>query len=75
MPDKKDFPMIRLTQLAFQYFEQSKSRTIADALIQTERTHKLAMKDSLLRVHAELKRQLFTVQDALNTEMDEGEKF
>ena len=66
----KKLPDDTLAQLAFQYFEQSKSRSIADALIQTERTKQISDKDSLFRLHAELKRQLFVVQDAINIELD-----
>ena len=35
--------------LAFQYFEQSKSRTLADALSQTELTRRISDNDSLLK--------------------------
>ncbi len=59
-----------LNLLAFQYFEQSKSRSLADALAQAEQTRKISGEDSLLQVLADLKRQLFSAQDAINRESD-----
>ena len=58
--------------LAFQYFEQSKSRTLADALSQTELTRQISDNDSLLRALGDLKRQLFSAQDDLNKELDKA---
>ena len=58
--------------LAFQYFEQSKSRTLADALSQTELTRRISGNDSLLRTLGDLKRQLFSAQDAVNKELDKS---
>ncbi len=52
--------------LAFQYFEQSKSRSLADALAQTEQTRQISGNDSLFRVHGDLKRQLLSAQDAVS---------
>ena len=57
-----------VNSLTFQYFEQSKSRSLADALAQTEQTRRISNDDSLLQVHSDLKRQLFSAQDAINRE-------
>jgi hypothetical protein len=58
-------PSDTINSLAFRYFEQSKSRSLADALMQAEQTKQISGNDSLLRVHAELKRQIFSAQAAV----------
>ena len=58
--------------LAFQYIEQSKSRSLADALAQTEQTRQISGNDSLFRLHADLKRQLFSAQDVVVKESDKS---
>ena len=58
-----------LLHLAFKYFEQSKVRSLADALIEAERTRDLGREDSLFRVYADVKRKLFGAQDKLNQEL------
>ncbi len=67
---KKSLVSDSVNQLAFQYFERSKSRSLADALTQTERTRQITNQDSLFRLHADLKRQLFSAQDAINRESE-----
>ena len=59
-----------LHALAFHYFEQSKSRSLADALISAERTTEINKQDTLFNVHAQLKRNLLTAQDKLSRELD-----
>jgi CHAT domain-containing protein/tetratricopeptide (TPR) repeat protein len=56
-------------QLAFQYFEQSKARSLADALSQAEFSNQISGQDSLFRLLNELKRQLFSAQDLVNKEL------
>ena len=63
-------PHSTLYSLAFQYFEQSKCRTLADALISAERTTQIGFQDTLLTRHSELKRELLTAQDKLNREIE-----
>jgi len=55
-----------LVQQAFQYFEQSKVRSLADALIAAELTRHISREDTLLHRHAALKRKLFEAQDNLS---------
>lgn len=55
-----------LVQQAFQYFEQSKVRSLADALMAVELTRHISREDTLLRRHAALKRKLFEAQDNLS---------
>lgn len=57
-----------LLSLAFRYFEQSKSRSLADALIETERTSQISNQDSLFSLHATLKRNLLSAQYKLTVE-------
>lgn len=54
-----------LVQQAFQYFEQSKARSLADALMAAELTRHISREDTLLRRHAALKRKLFEAEDNL----------
>lgn len=61
-------PQDTLYALAFRYFEQSKSRSLADALISAERTTQINREDTLFNVHAQLKRDLLTAQDKLSRE-------
>ena len=56
-------------QLAFRYFEQSKARSLADALTQAEFSNQITAQDSLFRILNELKRQLFSTQDLINREL------
>ena len=58
--------------LAFEYFERSKSRSLADALTEAERTKQISGDDSLFRLHAGLKRQLFRTQDLINRELEKS---
>ncbi len=58
--------------LAFQYFERSKARTIAEALEETERTLRINRKDSLFNIHTELRRKMLAVQDRLATESEKN---
>ncbi len=55
-----------LIQLAYRYFEQSKSRSLANALTSRERNLDISSQDSLIRRHADLKVRLFNIQDQLN---------
>ncbi len=66
----RNLPTDTIHELAFRYFEQSKSRSLADALAETEQIKQISTEDSLFRLHAELKRQLFMAQDAVNKELD-----
>ena len=59
-----------LFALAFQYFERSKARTIAEALEETERTLQINRKDSLFSIHTALRRNLLAAQDKLATESE-----
>ena len=59
-----------LYQLAFQYFEQSKSRSLSDALAVAERSRIIGSHDSLFHLHTELKVKLFNVQDKMNEESE-----
>ncbi|SHG95872.1 Tetratricopeptide repeat-containing protein [Chryseolinea serpens] len=61
-----------LVQQAFQYFEQSKVRSLADALTDAELTRHISREDSLLRRHADLKRKLFEAQDNLSQATNQG---
>jgi tetratricopeptide (TPR) repeat protein len=61
--------------LAFRYLEGSKSRSLADALVQAEQTKTITGKDSLFRIHTELRRQLLAVQDKINQELEKGPFF
>ncbi len=63
-------PQDTLYALAFQYFEQSKSRTLADALVAAERTSQIGLQDTLFNRHAQLKRELLKAQDKLNKELE-----
>ena len=65
-----------LVSLAFRYFEQSKSRSLSDALSQAEQSKQISSQDSLFRMHTELKRKLFNVQDRINKALEktEGDK-
>jgi CHAT domain-containing protein len=65
----KVLPKDTVHSLAFRYFEQSKSRSLADALTQTEQTKQIN-KDSLFRLNAELKRKLFNAQYQINQELE-----
>jgi CHAT domain-containing protein len=59
-----------LYNLAFQYFERSKSRSLTDALAEAERSTQIAKGDSLLNLHATLRRNLLAAQDKLSTELE-----
>jgi CHAT domain-containing protein len=61
-----------LVQQAFQYFEQSKVRSLADALMAAELTRHISREDTLLRRHAALKRKLFEAQDNLGQAISQG---
>ncbi len=63
-------PQDSVFELAFRYFERSKSRSLADALTQAEQTQKISSEDSLLRLHGDLKRKLLTAQDLVNRELE-----
>ncbi len=63
-------PQDSVNHIAFQYFEQSKSRSLADALTQTERTRQISNQDSLFRLLSDLKRQLLSTQDVINEELE-----
>ncbi len=69
----KILPEDTVNRLAFQYFEQSKSRTLSDALAQTEQNNQISSQDSLFRLHTELKRQLLSVQDLINRELEKAQ--
>lgn len=56
-------------QLAFRYLEQSKARSLADALTQAEFSSQITAQDSLFRILNELKRQLFSTHDLINREV------
>lgn len=62
-----------LYSLAFQYFERSKSRTLAVALGQTERTLQITQDDSLFNIHSELRRKLLGIQDKLASELERSD--
>ena len=66
---EKLFPVDTVYALAFRYFEQSKARSLADALAQAEQTKKISVKDSLFMIHTELRRQLLAIQDQINHEL------
>lgn len=51
-----------INQYAFEYFEKSKSRSLADALTLTERDNLFNDQDTLFRVQADLKKRLLTSQ-------------
>lgn len=55
-------PKDTIYNLAFRYFEQSKSRSLADALTQTEQSKQISHQDSLFQRHTELKREILNVQ-------------
>jgi len=59
-----------LLRQAFRYFEQSKVRTLADALVEAERTRDISRQDTLFRMHTDLKRKMFAAQDKLNQELE-----
>lgn len=61
-----------LYNLAFRYFENSKSRSLADALAEAEQTKRITSKDSLFQVHVELRRKLLAVQDKINYELEKS---
>jgi CHAT domain-containing protein len=65
-------PEDTVNRMAFQYFEQSKSRMLADALAQTEQNKQISDQDSIFRLHGELKRQLFRAQDLINRELEKA---
>jgi CHAT domain-containing protein len=65
-------PADTISKLAFKYFEQSKSRSLADALAQAEQTKKISGKDSLFRIHTDLRRELLAVQDEINRELEKS---
>ena len=65
----RTFPRDTIHQLAFRYLEQSKARSLADALTQAEFSSPITAQDSLFRLLNELKRQLFTAQDLINREL------
>ncbi len=65
-------PEDTLNQLAFRYFEQSKSRSLSDALTQAEQRSQISNEDSLLRVLADLKRKLFKAQHEINQHTEKG---
>jgi len=67
------FPRDTLINLTFRYFEQSKSRSLADALVQSEQTDGISGNDSLLRFHGELKRKLFNVQHNISEALEAKE--
>ena len=69
---KKVFLSDTVDALAFRYFEQSKSRSLADALAQAEQSKKFSDKDSLFRIHTDLRRQLMAVQDEVNSELEKS---
>jgi CHAT domain-containing protein len=47
---------------AFEYFERSKARSLADALALTERTNQFNSQDTLFQMQADLKRRLLSAQ-------------
>ena len=49
--------------------EQSKARSLADALTHAEFSSQITAQDSLFRILNELKRQLFSTQDLINKEL------
>lgn len=63
-------PKDTVYNLAFHYFEQSKARSLADALTLTEQSKQISSEDSLFRLNAELKRMLFNAQDKLAQELE-----
>lgn len=69
----KILPSDTVNRLAFHYFEQSKSRMLADALAQAEQAKRFDNKDSLFRIHTELRRRLLGVQDKINQELEQSQ--
>lgn len=55
-------PRDTVYKLAFRYMEQSKSRSLADALTDAEQSVRIGNQDSLFQRHTELKRELLEVQ-------------
>lgn len=69
---EKILPADTVYELSFRYFEQSKSRSLADALAQAEQSKTISTNDSLFRIHTELRRQLLGVQDKINYELEKS---
>ncbi|HEX6892145.1 MAG TPA: CHAT domain-containing tetratricopeptide repeat protein [Chryseolinea sp.] len=69
---EKLFPADTVSALAFRYLEQSKARSLADALAQAEQSRKISAKDSLFRIHTDLRRQLLAIQDQINYELEKS---
>lgn len=65
----QSFHQDTIHQLAFRYLEQSKARSLADALTQAEFSSQITSHDSLFQFLNELKRQLFSTQDLINREI------
>ena len=65
----QSFHQDTIHQLAFRYLEQSKARSLADALTQAEFSNQITSHDSLFQFLNELKRQLFSTQDLINREI------
>ena len=69
---EKVLPADTVYDLAFRYFEQSKSRSLADALTHAEQTKSISTTDSLFRIHTELRRQMLGVQDKISLELEKS---
>jgi CHAT domain-containing protein len=65
-------PTDSLLNLTFRYFERSKSYTLNSALAKAERNRKINVNDSVFQKYNALTRALFTAQDKLSREKDQG---
>jgi CHAT domain-containing protein len=61
-----------LHQLAFQYFEQSKARSLADALTQAEFTDQILEQDTVFQMLRQLKHELFRTQELIGEEKNKA---
>lgn len=64
-------PKDSLYKLAFRYMEQSKSRSLADALTETEQSTQISNQDSLFQKHLELKRELLDIQAEISNKLED----
>lgn len=69
---RKSLPQDSFNILAFQYFERSKSRSLADALALAEKNKKISNQDSLFRLQSDLKHKLFIAQAQINKGLEKS---
>ncbi|MGC3945646.1 MAG: CHAT domain-containing protein [Chryseolinea sp.] len=58
----------------YQFFEHSKARSLADALLAAERTRSIGVNDSLFRVHGRLKTEILMTENRISDLIPKGDQ-